>query len=173
MWLFLKRYLGWHIWLGLYATAIGALVGIACFAIFLPPLVLFFFQIFAVGVAFAAPLTLLILPVALHVLRAHPRRAVALRIVGAVGGLVSPTIATLVWFSFDRAGPWRMGLRSEAPERLWDDLTPLLVFSLVGSIAGMVCAGLFAKHGDKAAIFDVNAALDSARGSLPPASDAD
>jgi anaerobic glycerol-3-phosphate dehydrogenase len=52
-------------------------------------------------------------------------------------------------------------------------------FSVVGSIAGIVCARLFDKHGDKtaivddgkAAIFDVNGALDAAR-SPSPANDA-
>jgi hypothetical protein len=33
MWVFLKRYFGWYIWLGLYATAVGAFVGMACFSV--------------------------------------------------------------------------------------------------------------------------------------------
>jgi hypothetical protein len=33
----------------------------------------------------------------------------------------------------------------------------------IGALAGMVCARLWHKHGDKASIFDVNAQLDAAR----------
>ena len=72
MWVFLKRYFGWYVWLGLYASAIGAFVGMACFSV---------------------------------------------------------------------------------------------------PAAGMICARVFGKHGDRASIFDVNAALDAARGSPPPAKD--
>ena len=73
MWLFLKRYFGWYLWLGIYASAIGALVGMAFFAFpFLPFLIFFFFYIFPLGFAFAAPLNLALLPVVFHLTRDDP-----------------------------------------------------------------------------------------------------
>ena len=29
---FLKRYFGWYLWLGVYTTAIGGLIGLLCFS---------------------------------------------------------------------------------------------------------------------------------------------
>ena len=154
MWHFLKRYFGWYLWLGIYASSVGALVGMAFFAFpFLAFLIFFFFYIFPLGFAFAAPLNLIVLPVVFHLMRDAPNRTRMLRLAAATGGTVSPLVGWLV------AGT--LFLPNAATPR---DIFPLFPFlGFIGALAGMVCARLWHKHGDKASIFDVNAQLDAAR----------
>jgi hypothetical protein len=154
MWLFLKRYFGWYLWLGIYASSIGALVGMAFFAFpFLPFLILGFFKVFPVGFAFAAPLNLVLLPVVFHLTRDRKDRPRALGRAAAIGGTVSPLIGWLV------AG--ELFFKTAAISR---DLWPtFILFGCTGALAGMVCARLWIKHGDQPSIFDLNGQLEAAR----------
>jgi len=56
MWLFVKRYFGWYLWLGIYTTAIGALIGFAIFCIspFVPVMIIWFGLLYGLAVACAA-----------------------------------------------------------------------------------------------------------------------
>jgi hypothetical protein len=158
MWLFLKRYFGWYLWLGIYASAIGSLVGMAFFAFpFLPFLIFFFFYIFPLGFALAAPLNLALLPVVFHLTRDDPRRRRTLRLAAAIGGTVSPLIGWSV------AGTLFLP-NAATPRDLFP--FPFVFFGFIGALAGMVCARLWHKHGDKASIFDVNGQLDATRAAL-------
>jgi hypothetical protein len=160
--MFLGRFFGWYLWLGCYAAAIGALVGMLCFSgPLLPFLLLLFFVIYPPALAFAAPLNLFILPVAFHLLRENPKRALWLRITGVLGGFVSPTIAVLALIALDWKFPGSM--RNIASRELSDVAASMAMFSVVGSIAGLACARIFNKHGDKASIFDVNGQLAALR----------
>jgi hypothetical protein len=164
MWLFLRRFFGWYLWLAGYSAVIGALVGMACFTVpFLPFLVVFFFYIFPVALAYAAPLNFIVLPVAFHALRTSAKRRTALRVVGLLGGFLSPAVAGLAWGLIDLRSPWATLWRQPFPEAFWHLSEIMIVFSAVGAIAGLVCARLFDKHGDKPSVFDVNAALDALR----------
>jgi hypothetical protein len=164
MWLFLKRYVGWYLWLGCYATAIGAVAGMACFSFpFLPILIVSLGRILPAALAFAAPLNLMMLPIAFHVLKNRDSRATRLRVVGAIGGFASPTLAALVWGLIDPTGPWTIVVNPAELARLWQYAPAMIAFSIAGSIAGLVCAGLFDKHGDRPSLFDINAALESHR----------
>ena len=168
MQLFLRRYFGWYLWLAGYSAAIGALVGIACFAVpFLPILILLFLKLFPVAFVYAAPLNFIVLPVAFHAFRNSPRRRTALRAIGLLGGFLSPIVAGLAWSLVDSHGPWLTPWRwlmPWGPPEAFSDLAPIMIlFSAVGAIAGLVCARLFDKHGDKPSFFDVNAALDALR----------
>jgi hypothetical protein len=164
MWLFLRRYFGWYLWLGSYATAIGAVAGIACFSFpFLPILIVALGRILPAALAFAAPLNLVMLPIAFHILREREARTARLRVIGAIGGFVSPTLAALAWGLIDPTGPWTVVVDPLELARLWQYAPAMIAFSIAGSIAGLVCARLFHKHGDKPSLFDVNAALESHR----------
>jgi hypothetical protein len=157
MWLFLKRYFGWYLWLGFYATAIGALAGIACFSFpFLPFLIVALGRILPAALAFAAPLNIVMLPIAFHLLRNRAGRTKWLRIVGAIGGFLSPTLAAIAWGLIDPAGPWTVTIDPAELARLWQYAPAMIGFSVVGSIAGLVCARLFHKHGDKPSPLDAN-----------------
>ena len=162
--LFLRRFFGWYLWLAGYCAVIGALVGMACFTVpFLPFLVVFFFYIFPVALAYAAPLNFIVLPAAFHALRNSARRRAALGMVGLVGGFLSPAVAALAWGLIDLRSPWSTLWRPPSPEAFWQLSEVMIVFSPLGAIAGFVCARLFDKHGDKPSFFDVNAALDALR----------
>jgi hypothetical protein len=164
MWLFLKRFFGWYLWLGIYTSAIGALVGMLCFSFpLLPLLIVAFFGIFPAGLVFAAPLNLIILPVAFHLCRNSTRRAVALRLTGLLGGFVSPTLGGLTWDALHPNGPVTFVTPPADLSQLWQYWSVMVAFGAVGAIAGIICARLFHKHGDRASVFDVNAALDSMR----------
>jgi hypothetical protein len=160
MWFFLRRLFGWYVWLGCYSAAIGALVGISFFSFpFLPVLLLFFIPIYAIGLMFAAPLNLFILPVAFHLLREHPKRALWLGIAGFLGGLASPAVAVLALSAMHLTLSWPM---TQFRSNFWEPVV-IAGFSVIGAIAGLVCARVFNKHGDKASIFDVNGQLAALR----------
>ena len=168
MWTFLKRYFGWYLWLGLYTTVLGALVGVAFFVFpWAPVIIMFFGGVAMVALAFSAPLNLVVLPIAFHILRDRPGRAAALRMVGAVGGFLSiPPVAAVLGLVRD-SGPWQPWILPG-----WDAfaaaLPMLLTFSLIGAVAGMVCAKRFYRHGDAGSLFDINAALDYVRAQPGP-----
>jgi hypothetical protein len=86
------------------------------------------------------------------------------------GGLLSPTLAAPAWcMLFEPRFPLR-GLCALNPlNPLEPSFEPALsvAFAIVGLIAGFCCAGVFNKHGDRASIFDVNAALDGLRQQEP------
>jgi hypothetical protein len=86
-----------------------------------------------------------------------------LRVVGVLGGLLSPTVAALAWGLIDLRSPWATLWRPPSLEAFWQLSEIMIVLSPVGAIAGLVCARLFDKHGDKPSVFDVNAALDALR----------
>jgi hypothetical protein len=99
LFLFLRRFLGWYLWLGLFTTALGALVGVLVVA-FLISLVFAFIAIvpsMGLGLTFAAPLGLAALPLAFHALRTSPYRPGTMGLIGAVGGFISPIAVTLAW----------------------------------------------------------------------------
>jgi hypothetical protein len=52
---FIKRYFGWYLWLSIYTTAIGGLIGLACFSLspFFPIFVMFFFVLYPAALALA------------------------------------------------------------------------------------------------------------------------
>jgi hypothetical protein len=161
---FLRRFFGWYLWLAGYSAVIGALVGMACFTVpLLPILVALFFYVFPVALAYAAPLNFIVLPAAFHALRNSARRRAGLRVVGLLGGFLSPAVAGLAWGLIDSHSPWRMLWRPPSQEAFWQLSEIMIVFSPVGAIAGLVWARLFDKHGDKPSVFDVNAALDALR----------
>jgi hypothetical protein len=166
---FIKRYFGWYLWLSIYTTAIGGLIGLACFSLspFFPIFVMFFFVLYPAALALAAPLNLLVLPPAFHLLRDHPWRQTWLHLIGMAGGLLSPTLAAPAWcMLFEPRFPLR-GLCGLDPLGPSFEPTLSVAFAVVGLIAGFCCAGLFNKHGDRASIFDVNAALDALRQQEP------
>ena len=80
---FIKRYCGWYLWLSIDTTAIGGLIGLVCFALnpFFPFFVMYFFVLYPAALALAAPLNLLVLPPAFHLLRNHPRRQTWLHVI--------------------------------------------------------------------------------------------
>jgi hypothetical protein len=79
-----------------------------------------------------------------------------------LGGFVSPTPVACAVGILRPSGPWTpWTIPSLADFELY--LPLVLALSAVGAIAGIVCARLFHKHGDKPSLFDVNAALDSVR----------
>jgi hypothetical protein len=159
MQVFLGRFFGWYVWLGCYTAAIGALVGMSFFFPLLPILIVLFVPIYTVALTFAAPLNLLILPVAFHVLREHPKRALWLGVAGCLGGLVSPAIAVLTLMGLGIPFPWPMAHWNQT---FWE--SPVIAaFSVIGAIAGLICARVFNKHGDKASLFDVNGQLAALR----------
>jgi MFS family permease len=126
----------------------------ACFALpLLPVLIVFFPRIFALGLMIAAPLNLVLLPAAFHALRGRPDRAKLLRRLGLAAGGLSP----LGWLLVNALSPDGGGPGS------FDLLIPAICFAIAGAIAGAVCARLWHKHGDRASIFAVNAALDHLR----------
>jgi hypothetical protein len=168
---FLKRYFGWYLWLGVYTTAIGGLIGLLCFSVpFLPFLVIFFFSVYPPALVFAAPLNLVMLPVAFHRLRANPRRRMWLRLTGIVGGFFSPILpGVLAWCAWNPVGSFPVLFACRTAEPFLDRMESMTGLLIVGSIAGFFCGGLFDKHGDRGSIFDVNEALRSLRESeLPP-----
>jgi hypothetical protein len=168
---FLKRYFGWYLWLGVYTTAIGGLIGLLCFSVpFLPFLVIFFFSLYPAALMFAAALNLVILPVAFHALRANPRRRMWLRLTGIVGGFFSPILpGVLAWCALTPVGSFPTLFACRTAEPFLDRMESMTGLLIVGSIAGFFCGGLFDKHGDRGSIFDVNEALRSLRESeLPP-----
>ena len=106
---------------------------------FLPILVLLFIPIFATALVFAAPLNLFILPVAFHLLREHPERAWWLGIAGFLGG-IRPRRRSRYWrcVRWTSRFPWPWThFRSNFGEPI-----AIAVFSVIGSIAGLVCARL-------------------------------
>jgi hypothetical protein len=138
MLLFLRRYCGWYFWLGLYTSIIGALIGMACFAIFFLLIVLAgIAHLFPWAFAFAAPLNLVMLPIAFHLLCDHPDRKSSLQLVGLIGGFVSPTLGLLVLGIFNREARTMLG-----------NLTSLVaILGIAGSIAGAMCARLWNRRG--------------------------
>ena len=127
-----------YLWLSIYTTAIGGLIGLACFALspFFPLFVMFFFVLYPAALALAAPLNLLVLPPAFHLLRDHPRRQTWLHVIGMAGGLLSPTLAAPAWcMLFEPRFPLR-GLCALDP--LGPSFEPALsvAFAVVGLIAG-------------------------------------
>ena len=164
MWHFIKRYFGWYLWLGNYATAVGALIGLLCFSFpCLPFIVIYLVPLYGIALACAAPLNLTLLPVAFHAFRAHPKRRTLLRLTGVVGGFFSPTAGALAWCAFTPIGTFPLPFACHAAEPLYDRLTSLIGLYIAGAIAGFFCAGLFHKHGDTPSVFDVNAALQQLR----------
>jgi hypothetical protein len=166
MWHFLERYFGWYLWLAAYCTVIGALVGLACFTIVLLPLFLWFAPVLAVlfapaGLAYAAPLNVLVLPVAFHCLRHSQHRQALLQLVGILGGFVSPG---LVMLAAELADPDKTSSITRALLlTAQPNLARLALLSVAGAIAGVVCAKLFHKHGSKPSLFDINANLEALR----------
>lgn len=163
MWHFIKRYFGWYLWLGIYATAVGALIGLLCFFPLLLFIVIYFIPLYGIALACAAPLNLTLLPVVFHALRAHPKRRTLLRLTGIVGGFFSPAAGALALCAFIPIGTFPSLAACRAAEPLYDRLTSLIGLYVVGAIAGFFCAGLFHKHGDRPSVFDVNAALQGVR----------
>jgi hypothetical protein len=162
MWHFIKRYFGWYLWLGIYATAVGALIGLLCFSFpLLPIIVIYFVPLYGIALACAAPLNLTLLPVVFHAFRAHPKRRTLLRLTGVVGGFFSPAVGALAWCAFTPIGTFPSPFACRAAEPLYDRLASLIGLYIAGAIAGFFCAGLFHKHGDRPSVFDVNAALQS------------
>jgi hypothetical protein len=161
MWHFLARYFGWYLWLAAYCTIIGALVGLACCAVFLLPFILIFIvYLLPVAVAYAAPLNMLVFPLAFHCLRNGRRRLVFLQAVGLLAGFVSPG---LVMLTAELADPAKTSSAARALLLAQDNPVRLALLSVAGALAGIVCAKLFHKHGDKPSIFDVNAQLEALR----------
>ena len=161
MWHFLARYFGWYLWLAAYCTVIGALVGLACCAVLLLPfIVIFIVYLLPVAVAYAAPLNILVLPVVFHCVRHRQHRSMLLQIVGSLGGFVS---AGLVMVAAEWADPAKASLIARALLLAEANPARLVLLSVAGAIAGVVCARLFHKHGDKASVFDINANLEALR----------
>jgi hypothetical protein len=163
MWHFIKRYFGWYLWLGIYATAVGALIGLLCFSPLLPFILIYFIPVYGYALAFAAPLNLTLLPVVFHAFRAHPKRRTLLRLTGVVGGFFSPALGALAWCAFIPIGTFPSLAACRAAEPLYERLSSGIGLYIVGSIAGFFCGGLFQKHGDRPSAFDVNAALQEVR----------
>jgi hypothetical protein len=146
---------GWYLWLGLYTAAINAVAGIACFSVpFLPLLIVSLDRILPAALAFAAPLNIVILPIAFHILRNRKSRVAGLRIAGAVGGFASPTLVAPAWGLLDPTGPWTVVVDPTNLGRLAQYAPAMIAFSIAGSIAGMVCATRFHKHGEKPSLFE-------------------
>jgi hypothetical protein len=160
MWHFIRRYFGWYIWLGIYATAVGALIGLLCFSFpLLPIIVIYFVPLYGLALACAAPLNLTLLPIVFHAFRARLKRRTLLRLTGVVGGFFSPALGALAWCAFIPIGMFPSLFACRAAEPLYDRLTSLIGLNIAGAIAGFFCAGLFHKHGERPSVFDVNAAL--------------
>jgi hypothetical protein len=170
MWAFIKRYLGWYFWLGLYTTGVGALIGVLIFFVLLSGFLAVFLifvipKVLIVAVTFAAPLNLVMLPVTFQALRESVERRRAMRVVGAAGGFLSPLLATFVWRWVDPSdGFFREVL--QYPSSTFGNV--YLFFPFVGAVSGIVCGGAFEARGDKASIFDADAALEAVRKSGGP-----
>jgi ABC-type Fe3+ transport system permease subunit len=123
--------------------------------------------LYPAALALAALLNLVMLPSTFHLLREYPKRRRWLHLIGMAGGAVSPTLAAPAWCTvFEAKFPLR-GLCALNPLEQSFEPALSLGFSIVGLIAGFCCAGLFNRHGDRASIFDVNAALDALRQQEP------
>lgn len=158
----LKRYLGWYVWLAAFCAVIGGVVGLACFAVVLLPLVaLSITVVLPVAVAYATPLNVLILPIAFHRLRNSQRRRTLLRATGLLGGFISPGLIVLAVKLSDPVSGSSIGNALLLADQ-WGPIG-LLVFSAVGAVAGLICANLFDRYGDKPSPFDVNTSLEALR----------
>ena len=157
MWLLVKRYLGWYLWLGSFTTFAGAIIGCALFGC----LIFFFLAIlmgFKLGLIISAPVNLVILPIAFHLSRASSHRASIMRLSGGIAGCATPVIAILL---LRQVAPQILppGLSGLAPV---DDIS-LLPLMGTGIAAGIWCGWFFERRGDNSSIFDVNAGLEAAR----------
>jgi hypothetical protein len=158
---FLERYFGWYLWLAAYCSVVGVLVGLVCCAMVLLPIILFLIVYLApAAVAYAIPLNFLILPVAFHCLQDRRNGRTLILAVGLLGGLVSPG---LVMLAADMADPEKASTITRTLLLGQENVFRLVLLSVAGAIAGVVCARLFHKHGSKPSLFDINANLEALR----------
>ena len=151
---FVQRYVSHYLWLGLFASIVASLIGMFILALPGFPLMLtLFVQVFFVGCVMEAPLNLVMLPIVFHLARFSSRRQLALRLVGGLGGLLSPSIAILIWGALDPHGAFGDFFLFGASRVIVERWPTWLGFSFSGAVAGLICAGLFNKHGDRPSVF--------------------
>jgi hypothetical protein len=153
---FIARYFEHYLWLALAATTY-AIVGWTILGVPLAQSPIAFGL--TVGLAFSAPVNLLVVPIAYRLLDQLPARPTALRYIGMLTGLAWPHLCVQFWGGLVRDSlntSWRGG-----------DLTadfvliPLMAFSALG---GLWCAKFFNRYGDIASISEVMACWRSAPG---------
>ena len=151
---FILRYVTHYLWLGLFASIVASLIGMFILALPGFPLMLtLFVQVFFVGCVMEAPLNLVILPVVFHLTRFSSRRRTVLLLAGGIGGLLSPGIAIFIWGALDPRGAFGDFFIFDASRLVVERWPSLLGFSISGAVAGLICAGLFNKHGDRPTVF--------------------